>query len=295
MGSIAGSIAGSLVSAGASKLLGGGKSSSGGGGNFRPLGIRVPGLRVIYDEERGGFTASQQPERITLLDQIKQNLFDQAATVRGTIPRFTSAFGTAISGTQDLLNRVAPGASDLRAARLRELENARQRASSNLTQNLAKRRVAGSSFANQLAAEQELAFGQEAEKIAAESLLQELELTNMFQQQRTELELGQIDTELKNLLSALQFEGAAPQLEIDDQNFIAGLAAQLASGATGALQANSAIQMQLKAQELAGAGQFAGGLSASIEKAFENFKFSDLFGGGQEVINWNQGGSSVIG
>lgn len=251
---IFGSIAGGLATGLAGKLFGGGGDSGGGGGGI--FGFKSPGLVGKVGGDK--FRVFESEERQTLIDQIQNSLRESGQTVRNLIPGFNNAFNTALLGIDDLAARVRPGVSELRKARLEQIENARQRSLSDLTQNLARRRVLGSSFANDAAARSNLAFAQEAEQVAAESFLQELDLTNQFLQQRLTTDVARIDTELQNTLSAISFERAADQFELENQNFLAGLAAQLASGATSAQTALSAQELELAAQNAAGAGRFFG-------------------------------------
>ena len=271
---------GGVASAGTGLAL----SKAFGGGDDAPppiAGFRAGGIKLINQGGLGVIRASTDPARQTLIQQIQQNLRAQGTQVRGTIPRFTEAFGTATTGTRDLLGRVAPGVSGLREARLGELERRRERSLSNLTANLARRRVAGSSFANIEAERAELGFAEEADRIEAESFLEEIDLTSRFQTQLLEQEVAQIDTELSNFLSALQFEGAATQTGLDEQNFLAELASRAATGATGATASLRATQLQLAANEAAGAGEFAGRILGDIDfaSAFQDL-FSNVSGGG---------------
>ena len=249
----------------------------GGGGDDAPppiAGFRAGGVRVINKGGLGVIVGRTTPERKTLIQQIQENLRQQGTQVSGAIPRFTEAFGTATAGTRNLLGQVTPGISGLREARLKDLENRRSRSLSNLTANLARRRVAGSSFANIEAERRELGFAEEGERIEAESFLQELELTNRFQTQLLEQEVAQIDTELSNFLSSLQFEGAATQVELDEQNFLVELASRAATGATGAIASLRAAELQLAATAASGAGKFAESVIGGID-------FGSLFGGGE--------------
>lgn len=263
---IAAPLAKAAVGVGVSKLMGGGKSSGGGGGGGSPiLGFRSPGIRADLRPGENRFDVSSTGTRKTLIEQLRENLGQSADLTREYIPRFTGAFGEAISGTRDLLGRVAPGISELREARLQGLMDAKERTMSNLTQNLARRRVAGSSFANEQAAQARAEFARMEDEIRGTSFLQEIEMTNQFQNQLLEQEVGQIDMEFQNYMAALQLDKASTQVELDEQNKLADLGAQLASGAQSAASSLRSTELELDAKSRAGAGAFAERIVGDID------------------------------
>jgi len=147
------------------------------------------------------------------------------------------AQGDALGG---LRARLAPGMSDLRTARLAEVENARTSAIGNLRENMARRRVLGSSFGQDALTRAEVEFGQQKDKVAAETLLQEIEGTNQLINQEFEARRGAFQTGL------------------DELNLQADIATKLAASATAQMGANSRLEAELKSKEAAGAGKFFG-------------------------------------
>lgn len=138
-----------------------------------------------------------------------------------------------------LIDRVAPGIGGLTKARVGALENARTRTIGDLRENLARRRVQGSSFANDAITRAQLEFAQEEEEIRASSFLQELELTNKLIQQ-------QADTLRSTVLA-----------ELEQSNFEAQISVNFANRTQAVMGQIGQFQAQLAAQAQAGFGAFA--------------------------------------
>ena len=114
----------------------------------------------------------------------------------------------------DLLPRVEQGASEMREARLNEIENQRQSTLSNLQDSMARRRLSGSSFANDSIARAEAEFAQQTAQANALSTLEEISATTQilsFQQ-------GAIESAGNYLLNALAGQGQALQGELAAAN-----------------------------------------------------------------------------
>lgn len=207
------------ATAGANALFGPKGNPTAGLGSFAPPQIRAGGLtsggpRVI--------DIKASPERLGLVDSIASMFPEQANLIAGQRAR------------------VAPGISDLRAARLAEVENARRESMGNLRDNLARRRVLGSSFGQDAITRSEAEFAGQKERVAAESFLQEFEMTNQLINQEFDLRRSEFSTHL------------------DELNLEANLAAGLAKGATETMGANARTMAALQAKELEGAGKFFG-------------------------------------
>lgn len=214
---------------GLSKLLGGKKGDAQSGlTSFQPTGINAGGL--TSGMSGGNITITPSGERLGLVGNIASRFGEQA----GLLSR--------------LRESVAPGISALRTSRLQEIDNARSSAISNLRDNMARRRVQGSSFGNDTIARAELEFGKERERVAAESFLQELELSN-------------------NLINQ-EFEAGRAQFQtgLDELNLQADIATKLAGGATQQMGANARLLAELNAKEAAGAGKFFGETIAPFAK-----------------------------
>lgn len=211
-----------LATAGASKLFGGGSSKASAGlSTAKPTNINAGGLSTSLGRDNV-LSVTPSAERLGLVSGVA-NTFGPQADFLGS-----------------LLSKVAPGFSDLRTSRLAEIENARQSAIGNLRDNLARRRVLGSSFAGDAINRGNLEFAQEKEKAQAESLLQEIDMSNQIAQAQFEAQRSQFQTFL------------------DEMNLHADLATQLSSQATSQLGANARLKAQLDAMSAQGAGKFFG-------------------------------------
>lgn len=214
-------LAGSLLTGLASKAFGGGSKAGASLGSVRPTNINAGGLSTSLGRDNV-LSVTPSAERLGLVGNISNSFKPQADFL------------------QSLLGKVAPGFSDLRTARLQEIENARQQSIGNLRDNLSRRRVLGSSFAQDAVTRGNLEFAQEKEKAQAESLLQEIDMSNQLAQAQFEAQRGQFQTVL------------------DELNLHADLATQLSSQATSQLGANARLKAQLDAMSAQGAGKFFG-------------------------------------
>lgn len=225
LGTLAAAALPSLVSAGASwglgKLLGGNeKPAAAPVQNFKPTGINAGGLSSSISGDN--LTITPSAERLGLVGGLSRGFTSEADALAG------------------LRGRVTPGFSDLRTARLQEIEDARKAAIGNLRENMARRRVQGSSFGQDALARAELEFGKAREATAAESFLQELDATNQLIQQEFSARRGAFEAGLNDL------------------NLQAVVATKLAAGASAQLGANARLEAELAAKEQAGRGKFFG-------------------------------------
>jgi hypothetical protein len=224
------------------------------GGGIKPFYSDAVTVKRLGDNPGSAFSSTLAPEFRSELDNF------------GAI---SNTLGDELAGLRPL---VAPGVSQLRTSRLNDLENVRSRTIGNLSENLARRRISGSSFANDALVRAESEFSRERDRINAESTLAELELTNQLLVQETEARLAGVERSLQGM------------------EFSAEIAAGLSAQAAGNVQSAANLQAQLNAEAassggigsviggLAGtaAGSFLGPLGASAGGAIG----SSLFGGG---------------
>lgn len=227
-------LAGPLATAGAtmlgSKLFGPKGGSKAPLENFAPAGINAGGLSTGFSG--GNITVTPSAERLGLVRGISDSFGEKA-------------------GLLGLLRKsVAPGMSDLRTSRLGEIENARTSAIGNLRENLARRRVLGSSFGQDAITRAESEFAGQRDRVAAESFLQELELSNQL-----------IDQEFTAARQVFQ-------TSLDELNLEADVAVKLGAKATETLGANARALAELNAKEAAGAGKFFGQTFQPVADAF---------------------------
>lgn len=250
LGTLATALAPAAISAGTS-LLGG---LFGGGDEAAPppppTGINAGGLRSSLAGGNLNITAS--PERTGLVGSI------------------ADTFGQLGGELGALRSSVAPGVSGLRASRLGEIENARNRAIGDLRENLERRRVLGSSFGSDAITRAESEFAGQRERVAAESFLQELELTNNLINQQYNAQRQQFQTSLTEL------------------NLQADLATKLATKATDTLSANARFEQSLAALEAQNAGKFFGKIGDQLGRGF-----TSAYGG--SGINLSQGSPGMGG
>lgn len=210
-----------------------------------PTGINAGGLSSSMSGGNLNVTAS--PERLGLVGNVADSfgrLGDELGILRGA---------------------VAPGISTLRASRLAEIEDARNRSIGDLRENLQRRRIFGSSFGNDAIARAESEFAGQRERVAAESTLQELEATNNLVNQQFNAQRGQFQTFL------------------DEMNLQANIAAGLAGKATDTMAANARLQAQLNMLEAQGAGKFFGQTFGPLANSIGNSvggKIGGFLGGG---------------
>jgi hypothetical protein len=225
------------VNYGASKLFGKKTDTS---PNFAAPGFTAGGLSAMSGN--GGFRIIPDAERLGLVQGISSGFGEQADILGG------------------IRASVAPGMSELRAQRLGEIENARSSAIGNLRENLQRRRVLGSSFGQDTISRAESEFAGQRDKVAAETFLQELDMTTQVLQQE------------------FQARRSSFQTNLDELNLQADLAAKLTAGATAQLGANARLEASLSAQEAAGAGKFFGQTFEPVGKAIGK-GFGNLFSG----------------
>ncbi len=139
-----------------------------------------------------------------------------------------------------LLPSVEPGMGRLTEASLAALESRRRRAIGNLQENLAQRRIAGSSFAGDITARAEREFGEEEQKIRAESFMQELALK----------------TEIINQEATARIKAYTEYLT--QSNFEAELGTRVSTGIANIMAENARWEAQMEAQEASDRGGLLG-------------------------------------
>lgn len=194
------------------------------------------------------FDISRTPQLTGVLDNISKGYVSQAGQ-----------YG-------DLLSRVKPGVGEITNTAVDTIRNRRTAAIGNLRENLARRRVLGSSFGQDAISRAEAEFAQQESKARAGGLMQELDITNKLIGEQSAANISQFQTYLD-------------QLNLETQ-----VGTQLASGVTTNLNANSQLMAQLQSQSASGYGALAG-----------EFLTPFLDYAGQQTTNWlnGLGGSST--
>ena len=236
MASLAGPVLGSVASAGAQRLFGGGGRSA--------------GLQQLQSSgfSGGGLTGTTSPDGIFSVRQ--------SAPRRRNLRNLANASLDAAGEIGTLREGLAPGFGQVTSARLNAIGDRRRAAIGNLRDNLARRRLAGSSFAADALSRAEAEFGREEANARAQGFLEELDA----------------NANLLTREAALRAQGF--------QTFVnnANLNAELAQRGQQILSNNAGTIADLEARAAAGRGQFAGSLAQPVVSALGDFDFGKLFG-----------------
>jgi hypothetical protein len=216
-----------------------------------------------------GFTTSQSGGSLN---------FKRTKAVDDLLAGFRGFSTGAASDIRGLRDQVVPGFGALTDVRRQANENARDRAISNLGANLRRRRVAGSSFGNTAMTQAELAFGQEDQKIRAESKLQELAMTQQLIDRELQISTGAITTELNQMLN----EGKIAAN-------LTGVAQQAASNYTQVLNDAAQAQARLRTAQIEGVGKMIGQVAGFATGGGISPAMSDLSKAGSTASNWASG------
>lgn len=166
--------------------------------------------------------------------------FTESAALAGNLGGLQQTFARQAAEIGGLRPMVAPGFSAFRQAGLSDLDTQQQANISNLRDNLATRRVMGSSFAGDAISRANAEFAQKRDQFIAQTYLQEVEASNKLIQE--------------------QYEASSNQFKvgINQFNFESQLTAQLTSQAMATSAAVATAQAKLDADAAAGLGKFIG-------------------------------------
>ena len=196
---------------------------------FSPSGFSAPGLTGQFDKGANQFNLSRTAEGAKTIADLRQAFTGRAAEFRG------------------LRGDVKPGFGELTRTRVEAIRNAGQRTVGNIREELAKRRVAGSTSASREIASTEAEFGRLEEQTRAESFLQELGLTSEL-----------IKEEFASTISGFQ-------AILQQMNFETALSANLANNASAQLNANLRAQAGAQAEQQAVGESFINNLLGFVD------------------------------
>lgn len=260
LGSILGSVAGSVASAGVGKLFGK-KAKKGRDGDpfagFVPLNAGGLNLGV---SKKGVLTSSSSPERQGLVRGIGNSYLNQAAETRGAIPNVSQSYKQGIGANEELLGKLPIGYGDITKARVGVIQDEKQRSSSDLRSNLARRRVIGSSFGDDALTRQNAEFAKQESEQRSLSYLEELDANVKLIDRRTELQLGEINDTLNLTTQAYDLSRAADQTQLDELNVQLDLAKGILSNLMNLTQSNANNERELALR----GGQAAGGIAGKV-------------------------------
>jgi len=205
---------GGLVSSVSDAITGGSDSAMKPLKDFKPTPFRTAGLSGSTQD--GTFQLTRSGQLTNALSGVQGSLTGRAQGFRDLIPQTASGFGA------------------LTEAGVNRLQDKRRRAVGNLRENLARRRVSGSSFGSDALARAEAEFAREEEDFRAQTGLQE------------------IDTTMRLIDAATQADTQAAQTTLKQLNFESELGAKLSSDISQLMSRNAEMQSQV-ATEFAGA------------------------------------------
>ena len=194
----------------------GGSSAANTTKKFKPVGFDAGGLTA-------SFTGGKK----------KSAIITPSAERLGQVTSLADVFGQRAKEIGALEALVKPGMSEFRSSRLNQIESDRMRTIGNLSDNLARRRVSGSSFGVDALARANREFSDQKDRVVAETALQELALTQQLIKERTQAQAEQYNTYLNEL------------------NLEANAAVQLSTQATSVLGQNAAVAAQIQQQAVA--------------------------------------------
>lgn len=219
-GDIRGQIKGQFGDSGAVSNIKKFIAEAAGGGGSKIKGFTAGGLTGVIGDESVDITRS--PELAGILSGLSGQFGAQAESIGG------------------LLGQVEPGFGRLTETAVSALEQRRRAAVGNLRENLARRRIGGSSFAAAAVGRTEAEFAKQESEIRAKSFLAELDAKTRLINQQAQARQQSFNV----LLQQTQFEAA--------------LGVQMATGVSTLLTGMANAQAQLAAQESQAEGQLLG-------------------------------------
>tara|TARA_Y100000310_G_scaffold20986_1_gene20316 strand:- start:1487 stop:2197 length:711 start_codon:yes stop_codon:yes gene_type:complete len=188
--------------------------------------VATPKDRRILSINTPGFTTSQSGNTLN---------FNRTGVVDDLLKGFRGFSTTAAGDIRGLRDQVVPGFGALTAARVGAVQDAREKAMSNLGDNLRRRRVSGSSFGNDAMTRAESEFGKLEGQVRAESKLKELAMTQSLIDRELQISTKAIQTELIQMLNEGKIASG-----------LAGVAQQAATDFTQILNDASQAQAELE-------------------------------------------------
>lgn len=243
VGGLTGSTLAGGVASGLTGLAMGGLGGSRGNGVAPFTNINAGQLKSGVDTA-GRFTVTSGKARTALINSIIDKYKNQSGYLTGLAPQVSSVYDSAISGTQDLLNRVNPAYGDITKSRVAAINNAKQASVSDLRSILARRRVLGSSFADDTQKRTEAEYAQKEADARATSLLEEMDATAKLIDTNLQYKTSQISGVKSLLDEAFNMNMAADQTQLDEWNTMWNAANGLLSSFQRVQQANAAADYE---------------------------------------------------
>ena len=194
-------------------------------GRFQPSGFIGGGISAL--PQNGNISVTSTPERQGLVTNIANQFSGLGTELRGLLPEVTPGFG-----------RLSKSIGDVFLSAKESLSGRRREAVGNLAENLASRRIGGTSFGMDALSRATAEFEKEERALTAQeaeaqarTFLQELDMKVNLMNQSTQASIQSFNTFLSEL------------------NLQADIGMKLSQGMTEALLKNNAIQAQLAEKE----------------------------------------------
>lgn len=259
---------------------------------FKPFDIG--GVTGKIDSS-GAINIGANAGRNDLVSGLSGTFQKQSDELKSFLPGLGSTFSN-YSGTirSDLLPKVASGfgalssatASAYSAARER-LKSSRQATTGNLKDDLARRNISGSSFAQDTATRAAAEFDALDRDLAAaegqamsQAALEELNATSQLIDKAFQAEVDGITSRIGLLDKAFQAEAQSKSIPLEDMNNILTIGSGILNNAMTQFGANARAEADLAAKAAAGQGKFAS-------------QIGSLIGGGVGFLAGGPAGASI--
>ena len=210
-------------------------------GNFNPQGVNSPAFAIGTGQ--GAINLNRGTEFQNLLSELMLSGGRQTSSLDYLAGQVTPGFG-----------RLTEAAKASAEASIGAFNASRRKAIGDLRENLARRRVSGSSFASDALsrAEKEFALG-------------EAQLKSQQEMIGAEMFLKELDTNFQLTQARYKAEQSAFAQQIDQGNFELGIAATMASGVSSVMAGNAQTLAQVEADYAGGrAGLIGAGLGYAV-------------------------------
>lgn len=219
-------------------------------GILNPQGLGVTGRATLQSFLLGG---ASEPNTLSSLRRGQTNLFSNLGATRSGL----SALGTDIDALRE---SVKPGFGELTESRLKAVRNAGAESIGNLRASLARRGIAGSSFAEDSLTRTRIAIADQEQQAISESKIAEMAFTSELIKQKMDLFAQQLgldqlgvtfsQQDISNAITQVNLVSNELLRELNELGVTGNILNQV--GSTGITQAVAQAQLQLLAQVSSG-------------------------------------------
>ena len=181
------------------------------------------GNNIPNEVKNPSLTRFNTPGLSTEFPDVRHLNLTRSPELEGSLSGISNAFQTQAGELGQLQGMVEPGFGRLTEAGIRSIRDARRSSMGDLKQNLARRRVSGSSFGADDVNRTNAEFAKRENEFASQAFVQEMAMSQDLINQKAQASANQF-------LQTLQ-----------QSNIESSLAAQIANGVTGVLSNNAQI------------------------------------------------------